>query len=75
MNLLTPKVVVLCHNSEGQAEFVKCTPRVTQNDIDNGRHFLYAKELAAERGYTPLEAFDAQDQAARQLEDLAKWLA
>jgi hypothetical protein len=72
---LTPKVVVLCHNSEGDVEFFKCTPRATEDDIAAGRHYLFAKERAAEHGYSPIEAFDQQDPAARQLEALIAWLA
>lgn len=72
---ITPKVVVLCHNSEGAPEFHTCAPRVTRQEYDAGVHYALAKENAADNGYAePMIAFDASDSAAHQLGDVLAWL-
>lgn len=70
-----PKVIVLCINSEGAPEFHTCTPAVTQEQMEQGRHYELAKENAADNGYEePMMAFDENDPAAKQLGDMLIWL-
>lgn len=67
-DVIHPKVVVLCRNSEGEPEFFACTPAVSHQQMMDGDHYDRAKELAAEHGYEePMLAFDKTDVAARQL--------
>lgn len=75
-NLLTPKVVVLCTNANGDPSFHTCTPSVTKAGIEEGEHYELAKENARDNGYEgPMLAFDSMDEAARQLGDIVKWLS
>ncbi|RQR65310.1 hypothetical protein DIE18_02170 [Burkholderia sp. Bp9125] len=68
------KVAVLCTNSNGSPEFHTCTPAVTQEQLADGEHYALAKENAADNGYDgPMIAFDANDEAARQLGDVLAW--
>jgi hypothetical protein len=61
-------------NSEGAPEFHTCSPEVTQDQLDAGRHYYLAKENAADNGYSePMIAFDATDPAARQMGDIMVW--
>lgn len=70
-----PKVVVLCTNSEGSPEFYTCTPEVTAEQLETGDHYDLAKESAEDNGYEgPMIAFDANDEAAKQLGGLIAWL-
>ncbi|MBK3779874.1 hypothetical protein G3A43_06375 [Paraburkholderia aspalathi] len=70
-----PKVVVLCTNANGEPEFHSCTPEVTQQQIDDGVHYDLAKENAGYNGYSePMMAFDAKDQAAKDLSQILGWL-
>lgn len=74
--LLTPKVVVLCTNANGDPSFHTCTPSVTQAGLDEGEHYELAKENARDTGYEgPMLAFDSMDEAAHQLGDIVKWLS
>jgi hypothetical protein len=73
--LLYPKVIVLCTNSNGEPEFHSCAPEATQQQIDDGAHYDLAKENAGFNGYSePMMAFDANDQAAKDLPKLLGWL-
>lgn len=70
-DVIYPKVVVLCRNSEGEPEFHSCTPAVTHQQMVDGVHYDLAKEHAADNGYEePMIAFDKTDVAARQLGEL-----
>jgi hypothetical protein len=69
-----PRVAVLCRNSEGEPEFHTCTPAVTHEQLTNGEHYERAKDNAADNGFEePMIAFDATDQAAKELRTLAEW--
>ncbi len=69
------KVVILCHNSAGEPEFWTCAVEVTDEDIENGRHYELAKENAEYNAYEePMIAFDADDQAAKQLIETGEWI-
>lgn len=68
------KVVVLCLNSEGMPEFYTCTPECTPDDVEQGKHYVLAKESAEDQGYDPVIAFDATDPAAKQLGEILAWL-
>jgi hypothetical protein len=69
------KVVVLATNSEGSPEFCTCTVNVTSAQYDEGEHYDLAKEKAEAEGYeAPMIAFDARDQAARQLGEVLAWI-
>ncbi len=71
-DLIYPKVVVLCTNSEGSPEFHTCAPAVTHEQMADGVHYDLAKDSAADNGYEePMIAFDAADEAARQLTGLS----
>ena len=73
--LLYPKVIVLCTNANGAAEFHSCTPEVTADQLRAGEHYALAKENARFNGFTePMIAFDAEDPAAKQLESLAGYV-
>ena len=73
--LLYPKVIVLCTNANGAAEFHSCTPEVTADQLRAGEHYALAKENAGFNGFTePMIAFDAEDPAAKQLESLAGYV-
>lgn len=70
-----PKVIVLCTNSNGSPEFYTCTPEVTDEQLENGDHYDLAKESAENNGYeAPMIAFDAADEAAKQLGGILAWL-
>lgn len=74
-DVIYPKVVVLCSNSEGAPEFYTCTPKVTQEEVMNGEHYDRAKEEAEDNGYEgPMIAFDANDPAANQLGEILAYL-
>lgn len=69
------KVIVLCINANGVPEFHTCTPEVTPEQVANGEHYDLAKENASFNGYeNPMIAFDAKDQAARQLGEVQAWV-
>lgn len=61
------KVVVLCLNSEGAAEFFTHTARVTDDEYRLGQHYDQAAEAATEAGFEPKLSFDQNDPAAKQL--------
>lgn len=68
-------VVVLCTNSNGVPEFHTCAPAVTEEQYNNGDHYVLAKANAYDNGYEePMIAFDAKDVAGRQLSDISFWL-
>ena len=70
-----PKVVVLCHNSEGAPAFHTCAPQVTHSQMIDGAHYDLAKENAEQCGFEgPMIAFDNTDAAARQLGEVLAWL-
>lgn len=74
-DIIYPKVVVLCTNSEGTPEFHTCVPAVTHQQMVEGDHYTLAKENAEENGYEgPMVAFDATDPAAKQLGEVLAWL-
>ena len=73
--MLYPKVIVLCTNSSGAPEFHSCTPEVTADQLRAGEHYALAKENAESNGFIePMIAFDAEDPAAKQLENLAGYV-
>jgi len=68
VDIVYPKVVVLCINSEGAPEFHSCSPECTQKQVDEGQHYDLAKENASFNGFVePMIAFDATDPAAKDL--------
>lgn len=70
-----PKVIVLCTNANGAAEFHSCAPEVTADQLRAGEHYALAKENAGANGFIePMIAFDAEDPAAKQLESLAGYV-
>lgn len=72
---INPKVVVLCTNAEGSKEFHSCTPEVTHAEMLEGKHYELAIDNAVDQGFEkPMVAFDATDQAAKQLIDLDTYL-
>lgn len=71
---LYPKVIVLCKNSEGAAEFFTCTPEATRAQLEEGDHLELAKECAEDNGYEPVMAFDQSDPAAMQMAGVVRWL-
>ena len=73
--MLYPKVIVLCTNSSGAPEFHSCAPEVTADQLRAGEHYALAKENAESNGFIePMIAFDAEDPAAKQLENLAGYV-
>lgn len=74
-DVIYPKVIVLCINSEGSPEFHACTPAVTHQEMIDGLHYERAKEDAKENGFEgPMIAFDGTDSAARQFGEILVWL-
>lgn len=74
-DVIYPKVIVLCTNSEGAPEFHFCSPACSHQDMIEGKHYDLAKENAETNGYEgPMIAFDATDPAAKQLGELLSWL-
>lgn len=68
------KLVVLCRNSEGAPEFFKCELQTTEAQVQNGEHYALAENAAEDQGFEgPMLAFDRNDPARRQLEELASW--
>ncbi|HDR9103674.1 hypothetical protein [Paraburkholderia sp. A3RO-2L] len=73
---LRKKVVVLATNANGEAEFFRITVEVTEEEYDRAGHFDKAQEAAEAEGYeAPLMCFDQAEPAAKQLQELAAWLA
>jgi len=69
------KVAILCSNANGSPEFVWRTVTVYQEQYDAGAHYDRAMAMAEANGYkTPMVAFDENDDAARQLENMMKFL-
>ncbi len=74
-NIIYPKVIVLCTNSEGAPEFHTCSPEVTHQQMIEGEHYVLAMGNAENNGYTgPMIAFDKTDPAAKQLGEVLGWL-
>lgn len=74
-DVIYPKVVVLCTNSNGEPEFHTHTPVVTHQQMINGDHYDLAKENALHNGYEgPMIAFDKTDLAATQIGEVLAWL-
>ncbi len=69
------RVIVLGTNASGEPEFCSCQVEAGVEAIHNGDHYDLAILHATQEGYEgPFLAFDENDQAARQLADLAEWL-
>lgn len=74
-DLMYPKVVVLCTNSEGSPEFHTCSPEVSRSQYVEGEHLEMAMDNARSNGYgAPMSAFDSTDPAARQLGEILAWI-
>jgi hypothetical protein len=73
--IIDTKVVVLCTNSNGAPEFHTCSVSVTEKQISQGDHYELAKGNATYNGFEePMIAFDAQDEAGKQLGEIHVWL-
>lgn len=69
------KVIVLGRNAQGEPEFHSCNVEAGQEAVNNGDHYDLATKNAGCNGFEgPFVAFDENDQAAKQLGDLATWL-
>ena len=69
------KIIVVGRNAQGEPEFHTCDVEAGQEAIDNGDHYDLAIENAEHNGYGgPFLAFDENDQAAKQLPELAEWM-
>lgn len=72
MNL---KMIVLSRNASGGPCFHTCEVEATPEEYENGDHYGKAIENAEFNGYeSPFEVFDENDEAAKQMFDIAKWL-
>lgn len=69
------KMLVLCENAEGAAEFHACEIPVTARQIESGEHYGLAETEAENNGYKPIKAFDQTDPAMKQMVSLAQWIS
>lgn len=66
------RVIVLGTNANGDPEFYSCQVEAGVEAIHNGDHYDLAIVRARQEGFEgPFLAFDENDQAAKQLADLA----
>jgi len=72
MNL---KMIVLSRNASDEPCFHTCEVEATPEEYENGDHYGKAIENAEFNGYeSPFEVFDENEEAAKQMFDIAKWL-
>lgn len=64
-------VFVLCANASGEPEFFIADVSATKEQCSKGEHLLIAEREAASDGYEVVGSFDANDPAARQLQNMA----
>lgn len=69
------RVCVLGMNSGDQPEFYWCSVEMEQSDIDEGLHYEEARERAIANGILAWAVFDEHSQAAREVPELASFLA
>ena len=71
--LLTIHCIVAASNSNGDPDLFFVKVRCTQEQYDNGAHYVRAKAAAESAGYEPFLAYDEQDSAGRAMLPLFEW--
>ena len=69
----TVKVIVAAYNTNGEPDFFFVIVRCTQEEYDNGDHYVVAEEKAIREGYTPRISYDEFDTAGKALLPLFVW--
>jgi hypothetical protein len=63
------KMVVAAVNASGEPDLFFCKISCTPEEVDDGKHYDMAKQLAIEEGYEPKLAYDTQDMAGKAMYD------
>ncbi len=70
------KMMVACHNANGEPDFYFCKIRCTKAEYNNGEHYALASRKAKDKGYRePFVTIDENDLAGKAIVDHFVWNA
>ena len=67
------KLIVAALNANGEPDFFYCKVSCTDEQYDNGDHYVLAESLAVKEGYEPRLSFDENDSAGKAILEHFVW--
>lgn len=64
------KVFCFVRDAQGSPDFTQHVVDVSRDEIEQGLHYVLAKQLARDEGYEVIETFDEEDPAFRWLAEV-----
>ena len=70
----TVRMIVVCHNSNGEPDFYFCKVRCTFEEYNEGEHYALAHQKAQEKGYSgPFVTICEDDPSGKKLLNHFDW--